>query len=439
MRALALSLSFTIVACGSSAGDGVGSGEGEDRTEAGATGGTSGTGGSSAVGGAAAVGGHSAIGGASGTGGHSATGGASGAGGSGATGGASGTCDDLAPVGTFENVTPAELASSNWCVPGYCQAGGKDTYGAVAFVLERSHSGTIVLGTASLGIWKSTDCGSSWVHINTGTNGAALDAGRNWSMVIDPTDSSVIYTVTGYAGPGFYKTTDGGQNWQQMFPADLMAKFPAPGIERLSMDPTNHLHLTATFHGTCQNAPSAACMAETRDGGGTFTLTKSAFSWSEGDGQAMVGDKTWFYGQVDQGVWRTIDGGASWSQVHAGFGWASGCIYTATDGTLYTGNGFGMMSSKDGVTWTTMSGSPAFGGPNGGCPIADDGETIWVGSWGLADDRGTFSAPLKNPTTWTNMNSPKVVTGAGWLDYDADHHVLYKANSTGGFWRVRVK
>jgi hypothetical protein len=346
-------------------------------------------------------------------------------------------CDEL-PLGTFENITPPQLVSSNWCVPGACQPGQQDTYGTIAFVLDPTRSGTIVLGTAGLGIWKSTDCGSTWEHINTGTNGAALDAGRNWSMVIDPTNSDVIYTVAGYAGPGFYKTTDGGRNWRQMFPEALLENFPAQGIEKISMDPTNNLHLSATFHGVCENAPSPGCIAETRDGGETWSLTSSAFSWNEGDGHEMVGDKTWFYGQVDQGVWRTTNGGESWSQVHAGFGWASGCFYTASDGTFYTGNGFGIMRSRDGISWEQLSGSPAFGGPNGGCAIADDGQTLWAASWGLADDRGMFRTTLANPTNWTDMNAPKTLTGAGWMAYDPGHHLIYKAHSTGGFWRVRV-
>ena len=84
------------------------------------------------------------------------------------------------------------------------------TYGTGAFVLDRKNPGTILLGTSSLGLWKSIDCGSTWAHVDTGTNAAAIDGGRNWTMVMDPTSSQVLYTVSGYDAAGVFKSTDGG-------------------------------------------------------------------------------------------------------------------------------------------------------------------------------------------------------------------------------------
>ena len=235
-----------------------------------------------------------------------------------------GSCNALPAVGTWENITPAQLGAQNWCVPGgACGANQKGTYGTNAFVLDPNNSGTIYLGTSSLGIWKTTDCGGSWVHINTGTSAKEVDAGRNWSIVIDPTNSQTLYTVTGYAGSGFYKTTNGGKDWQQMFPAELLATFPGQGIEKLSMDPTNSAHLTATFHNPCTKSPMGggdwACLAETKDGGKTFTLTNSAQNWSEGDGQTMVDDKTWFFSTGGGQIFRTTNAGAKWDLVYNGF------------------------------------------------------------------------------------------------------------------------
>ncbi len=334
---------------------------------------------------------------------------------------------------------------------GACTAGQKGTYGTNSFVLDPNSSGTVYLGTSSLGIWKTTNCGGAWVHIDTGTSAKEVDAGRNWSIVIDPTNSQTVYTVTGYAGSGFYKTTNGGKDWQQMFPADLLATFPAQGIEKLSMDPTNSQHLTATFHNPCTKSPMGGgnwpCLAETKNGGATFTLTNSAQDWSEGDGQTMVNDKTWFFSTGGGQIFQTTNAGVKWDLVYNGFATgnynSSGCIYTATDGTFYTGGGRGMVHSTNGTAWQIVPNAPQMGGPNGGCSIVDDGTTLYV-SMGLfayapPSKDWFWSTSASNPKTWVQMNNPAVVTGAGWLGYDRDHHLLYSSNSTGGFYRVVVK
>src|SRR5262249_26014535 len=117
-----------------------------------------------ATGGTSAMGGASARGGAGGSGGASQGGsaGASGGGAGSSVGGAGGSttpehhvgaCNALAAPGTWESVTPAELDPQNWCVPGgACTQGQKGTYGTNAFVLDPNNSGTVYLGTSSLGI-----------------------------------------------------------------------------------------------------------------------------------------------------------------------------------------------------------------------------------------------------------------------------------------------
>ncbi len=109
-----------------------------------------------------------------------------------------GACSDLPGVGTWQNITPPTLDIAEWCAlyNGTCPSPATSANGQIGtatgptlFVLDPSHPGTVYLGTSSLGIWKSTDCGSTWVHINTGQNGAVLDAGRNWTMVVVPTNS----------------------------------------------------------------------------------------------------------------------------------------------------------------------------------------------------------------------------------------------------------
>jgi hypothetical protein len=364
-----------------------------------------------------------------------------------------GACNDLPAVGTWENITPIQLNAGNWCVPGSasCSSGQLGTYGTNAFVVDPINSGTVYLGTSSLGIWKTTNCGSTWVKINTGRGAYAIDQGRNWSMIIDPTNSQVLYTVTGYAGAGFYKSIDGGVNWDQKFSQTMLDKFPGQGIEKISMDPTNNQHLTATFHNPCLGSPNGGgewpCIAETMDGGETFTLTNSPQFWSEGDGQTMLDEKTWFFSTGGGQIWRTTNSGHTWDMVYDGFSRgdynSSGCIYTATDGTLYTGGSRGMVKSTNrGETWQVINGAPQIGGPNGNCPMVDDGTNFYVSMGLIAYEPPTTDWFYKssNPANgWTGMNNPPVITGGLSLQIDKDHMLLYSSNSTAGFFRVVLK
>ena len=114
------------------------------------------------------------------------------------------TCSGTA--GTWQNITPPALDMSNWCSVDFstCNVGtnpsGKvGTYGTTDFLIDPMSSGTVYLGTSQLGIWKTTDCGASWAHINTGNGGtdvnggsvagSLLDGGRQWTMLMDPTNS----------------------------------------------------------------------------------------------------------------------------------------------------------------------------------------------------------------------------------------------------------
>ncbi len=326
-------------------------------------------------------------------------------------------------VGTWESITPAALNMSNWCSVNFssCNVGTNPsgqvgTYGTTDFLIDPTNSGTVYLGTSQLGIWKTTDCGSNWVHINTGNSGtdvnggsvagSLLDGGRQWTMVMDPADSKTIYATAGYGAGGIFRSTDGGVDWSQILPSSISSQNQYAGfIEKLTMDPTNHLHLLASFHtmcigtalagapvvdngnnvsvvsassstptGTSTNYQGWGCLAETKDGGTSWAMTTSAYPWvnSDGPGQTMVNATTWFYGtNGSQGLWRTTTAGVSvggapaWTEVNFyATGGASqplisaiGSVYVAHDGSFYSGGNYAIVHSKDGINWTQLSGS----------------------------------------------------------------------------------
>jgi hypothetical protein len=348
-------------------------------------------------------------------------------------------CNALAASGTWEQITPPTVLAQ---LPGPSSA----PYGTNAFVLDPTNYATVYLGTSGMGIWKTTDCGATWVHINTGTHGAELDTGRNWTMQIDPTNPKVIYTNEGYGGSGngAFKSTNGGVDWTPIWPpADpsqaniVQYNF----VNTITMDPANPQHLLLAFHATCSAPYTTNCIAESSDGGGTWKVINGDPSWnSEGwQGFFLNDSKTFLLASSGDGVWTTNDDGATWKKIEdSSQGEHNGNqIYRATDGTFYFGATGGVLRSPDGVAWTLI--------PNSGqliLGLASSGQTIYASS-GYPYNPGQGPPPYEPVYTsaetdgmkWVQMTSPLLSNG-GPLGYDPDHHILYSSNWGAGFYRV---
>lgn len=72
----------------------------------------------------------------------------------------------------------------------------------------------IYAGTVG-GVLKSTDGGVSWTDADTGLAGPGSEPPPVTQIVVDPRNQDVVYSRTGDQGPMF-KTTDGGRSWRQI-------------------------------------------------------------------------------------------------------------------------------------------------------------------------------------------------------------------------------
>lgn len=301
------------------------------------------------------------------------------------------------------------------------------------------------VGTCNQGIWKSTDCGASYTHINTGTNGAVLDGGRQWTFVIDPNNPDILYTNSGYgaASNGAFKSTNGGVDWTQIWPPldGSYAKVVAYDfVAQVVMDPSNPQHLLISFHAECAAPYASACYGESHDAGASWKLLSGDSSWSGGEGQTLTflnDSATWLWGSQANGVWRTTNSGASWNVVSgiAQQGHATPQMYRAKNGVFYLPEPDGIYRSPDGITWKLVpsSGSVMLG-------ITGNGTTMYA-SRGFPWDPSTtlyepfWTSPEDDGQTWTQMTSPQLSNG-GQLTYDPAHHLLYSSNLGAGVWRV---
>lgn len=347
-----------------------------------------------------------------------------------------GTCSSLPAVGTWEQVTPPQVLQQ---LPGP----GTCTYGTISFVLDPSSSGTLYLGTCNMGVWKTSDCGATWTHINSGRNGAAIDGGRQWTFVIDPTDPKIMYVDTGYgsASNGVYKSIDGGVDWDLVWPPadpNLANIVDYNFVHQIRMDPTDHQHLLISFHAGCKAPYTQNCIAESHDAAATWTMLNGDPSWKGTDDQTVWFLDTsnhWLWGSQTNGLWSTVDSGKTWKLINANWAGHNGAQeYRSHDGSFYLAGQPGLLRSPDGVTWSLVVTDVMVG-------VTGDGTTMYA-------SRGyTWTPPLTTPYEpfrsspesdgqhWTQMTTP-MMTDAGTMAYDKDHHILYSSNGYAGFWRI---
>ncbi len=236
---------------------------------------------------------------------------------------------------------------------------------------------TIYLATASGGIWKSTNKGTTWtpifenqavstfgdigiapsnpniVYAGTGEqnnrqstswgNGVykSADAGATWDhlgleetrhigeVLVDPTDPDVVYVAAlgnlwaPSSERGVFKSTNGGRRWRKVLFVDDFT-----GVVDMVMDPTDPNTLYAA---TYQRLRRAWGFNGGGPSSGIYKTTDGGRNWEELTNGVPAGDK----GRIgiaisasnprvlvatvehaaESGVYRTEDGGASWAKV----------------------------------------------------------------------------------------------------------------------------
>lgn len=160
---------------------------------------------------------------------------------------------------------------------------------------------------------KSIDRGSAigaWKQLGPGNVG-----GRTRSLVIRPDDPNTMYA--GATGGGIWKTIDGGESWKPL--SDLL---PSIGISTLAMDPKDPDTLYAGsgewYTGSTRgDSIRGAGIYKTTDGGTTWNLlagTKTTSFYYVNKLVVSPVDSNRIYAATYGGVWRSFDGGETWTR-----------------------------------------------------------------------------------------------------------------------------
>ena len=158
----------------------------------------------------------------------------------------------------------------------------------------------IYLSTLGDGIYKSENGGDSWSKVNQGLEALSIDL-----IAIAP-DSNEIVLAAG-TETGLYKTENGGASWQQVIAGDNK-------ITAIAFDPTQKDKITVgDDQGNLflsDNLGKSWHRLASLENSGAIRAIAIAPNW--------VSEQTFLVGTEKEGIWQTVDGGITFSQVNKG-------------------------------------------------------------------------------------------------------------------------
>ena len=230
-----------------------------------------------------------------------------------------------APVVAQESTSPLEQVMDGLNARNIGPAGMS---GRVTCVTVHPHKATTIFaGSASGGVWKSTNNGQSWTPLFQNERVASVGA-----IAIDPKHPDIIYVGTGEGNPrnsqtsgyGLYKSYDGGATWECLGLEDTRT------IHRILINPeqTDEVYVGATGSAW---GDSPRGVFKTTDGGKTWE--NSLYINKRAGAGDLVMDpnnpkklivnmweyrrEPWFFksGGSESGLYITYDGGEHWDRL----------------------------------------------------------------------------------------------------------------------------
>jgi photosystem II stability/assembly factor-like uncharacterized protein len=260
---------------------------------------------------------------------------------------------------------------------------------ALAATPDKDGKLTMYVGSASGGVWKSGDGGTTFKPVFDKQDVQSIGA-----IAIDPSHHDTVWVGTGESwtrnsvsiGDGIYKSTDGGQSWANM---------GLKGSERI-----------------------AKIAVDPRDGDTVYACAPGKL-WSD---------------SADRGLYKTTDGGNHWSLVLKGKNLSTGCASVTLDpknpNVLFAG-----MWDFRRKGWTFRSGgeSPSAASGSGLFRSSDGGR-----SWTEITDTANQGFPIKpfgRIAVAVAPSNPSIV----YALVESDKSGLYRSDDGGKTWAARDK
>jgi len=213
-----------------------------------------------------------------------------------------------------------------------------------------SYSSAVYALADDLGVLKSTNYGATWVAKN---NGIGIFPSEKWRFKkISGNSNGHIFLAT--QGQYFYRSSDGGNTWQQATATGLIGNDPPVSMTFDSY--TNKLFVTSNGAGVFRSA----------DLGETWTQINidswnNVYSIYSGKADASGATGMLLAGTYNSGINKSTDGGSTWISKGSIY-WMVDIISGPNDWLFAISDGWQLDRSKDyGETWTNVISSPSGG------------------------------------------------------------------------------
>jgi photosystem II stability/assembly factor-like uncharacterized protein/uncharacterized protein (DUF2141 family) len=260
----------------------------------------------------------------------------------------------------YRNFPHQKNVNANWTLIGPsvipANEGGVGRINCVT--IHPTNTNILWIGSASGGLWKSTDGGTSW-STNTDNFGSLGIT----SIMYDPTNSNTMYIATGDGDAGdtysigVLKSTDGGSTWNTT--GLNWTASQTRTISKLVSHPTDgNIILAATSDG----------IYRTTNAGTTWT---NIISGTFKDLEVNLSDATiWYAARNSYGVYKSTTTGLTFSQLTtglptSGYGRVAVSVANSSPSTIYalyvnsTSGFYGLYKTTDaGTNWTQQSTTP---------------------------------------------------------------------------------
>ena len=212
--------------------------------------------------------------------------------------------------------------------------------------------------------------------------------GRTRALALDVSDPAYNTILAGGASGGLWRSTNGGASWTRTTSVD-----EHPSVTTIAQD-TRPTRTATWYYGTGENGGSAGGGSASYLGRGVWKSTNGGTSWallaSTSGSEFSAFSSGWqyvytvatdpsnlgadeVYAANAEGIFRSIDGGASWTNVLGVSSSGYADVQVLPNGVVYAtlGNGFstqaagpasapGIWRSPDGLTWTRLSNGSGF-------------------------------------------------------------------------------